>query len=151
MFLESSFKVVPRGSKPIHIFIEEAHRYVQNDIDTSLIGYNIFEKIAKEGRKYGVILTLITQRPSELSDTTLSQCSNYIVFRLNNPTDIEYIRKIVPNVTDEMIMKIKALQPGYALMFGSAFKIPITSKFDLPNPRPNSNNISIRNTWYKND
>ena len=149
MLLEYSFKVVPRGSKPIHIFIEEAHRYVQNDIDVSLIGYNIFEKIAKEGRKYGVILGLITQRPSELSDTTLSQCSNYIVFRLNNPTDIEYIRKIVPNVTDEMIMKIKALQPGFALMFGSAFKIPLTSKFDLPNPRPNSDNISIKNTWYK--
>ena len=151
MFLEYSFKVVPRGSNPIHIFIEEAHRYVQSDTDIDLIGYNIFEKIAKEGRKYGVILCLITQRPSELSDTTLSQCSNYIVFRLNNPTDIEYIRKIVPNVTEEMIMKIKALQPGFALMFGSAFKVSLVSKFDLPNPRPNSNNISIKNTWYRND
>ena len=149
MLLESSFRVNPRGSKPIHIFIEEAHRYVQNDNDVNLIGYNIFEKIAKEGRKYGVILCLITQRPSELSDTTLSQCSNYIVFRLNNPTDIEYIRKIVPNVTDEMLMKIKSLQPGFALMFGSAFKIPLVSKFDLPNPLPNSANISIKNTWYK--
>ena len=149
MLLESSFRVSPRGSKPIHIFIEEAHRYVQNDNDVNLIGYNIFEKIAKEGRKYGVILCLITQRPSELSDTTLSQCSNYIVFRLNNPTDIDYIRRIVPNVTDEMIMKIKSLQPGFALMFGSAFKIPLVSKFDLPNPRPNSDNISIKNTWYK--
>ena len=149
MLLEYSFNVKPRGSKPIHIFIEEAHRYVQNDIDVELIGYNIFEKIAKEGRKYGVIMCLITQRPSELSDTTLSQCSNYLVFRLNNPTDIDYIRKIVPNVTDEMIMKIKALQPGFTLMFGSAFKIPLVSKFDLPNPRPNSANVSIRNTWYK--
>ena len=149
MLLESAFRVSPRGSKPIHIFIEEAHRYVQNDNDVNLIGYNIFEKIAKEGRKYGVILCLITQRPSELSDTTLSQCSNYIVFRLNNPTDIDYIRRIVPNVTDEMIMKIKSLQPGFALMFGSAFKIPFVSRFDLPNPRPNSDNISIKNTWYK--
>ncbi|MBQ9024027.1 MAG: ATP-binding protein [Bacilli bacterium] len=149
MLLESSFRVTPRGSRPIHIFIEEAHRYVQNDIDVELLGYNIFEKIAKEGRKYGVILCLITQRPSELSDTTLSQASNYIIFRLNNPTDIEYVRKIVPNITDEMIMKIKSLQPGFALMFGSAFKIPLTTKFDLPNPRPNSDNISIKNTWYK--
>ena len=151
MLLESAFRITPRGSRPIHIFIEEAHRYVQNDSDINLLGYNIFEKIAKEGRKYGVILNLITQRPSELSDTTLSQCSNYIIFRLNNPTDIEYIRKIVPNVTDEMIGKIKSLQPGFALMFGSAFKIPITSKFDLPDPRPNSDNISIRNTWFSND
>ena len=149
MLLESSFRVTPRGSRPIHIFIEEAHRYVQNDIDVELLGYNIFEKIAKEGRKYGVILCLITQRPSELSDTTLSQASNYIIFRLNNPTDIDYVRKVVPNITDEMIMKIKSLQPGFALMFGSAFKIPLTTKFDLPNPRPNSDNISIKNTWYK--
>ena len=149
MLLESSFRVEPRGSRPIHIFIEEAHRYVQNDIDVELLGYNIFEKIAKEGRKYGVILSLITQRPSELSDTTLSQASNYIIFRLNNPTDIEYVRKVVPNITDEMLMKIKSLQPGFALMFGSAFKIPLTTYFDLPNPRPNSDNISIKNTWYK--
>lgn len=149
MLLEYSFRVNPRASKPIHIFIEEAHRYVQNDQDVNLIGYNIFEKIAKEGRKYGVILCMITQRPSELSDTTLSQCSNYLIFKLVNPTDIEYIRKIVPNITDELIEKIKSLQPGFALMFGSAFKIPIVSKFDLPNPRPNSDNISIKNTWFE--
>ena len=149
MLLDTAYRITPRGSRPIHIFIEEAHRYVQNDIDVDLIGYNIFEKIAKEGRKYGVILCLITQRPSELSDTTLSQASNYIIFRLNNPTDIEYVRKIVPNITDEMLMKIKSLQPGFALMFGSAFKIPLTTYFDLPNPRPNSDNISVTNTWFK--
>ena len=50
-----------------------------------------------------------------------------------------------------MIVKIKALQQGFALMFGSAFKIPLTTKFDLPNPRPNSDNISVKNTWYRND
>ena len=149
MLLEYSFRVEPRASRPIHIFIEEAHRYVQNDQDINLIGYNIFEKIAKEGRKYGVILCLITQRPSELSDTTLSQCSNYIIFRLINPSDIDYIRKIVPNITDEMLDKIKALQPGYSLMFGSAFKVPLVIKFDLPNPRPYSDSINIKNTWYK--
>ena len=148
MLLNYSFRVEPRGSKPIHIYIEEAHRYVQNDLDVELIGYNIFEKIAKEGRKYGVILNMITQRPSELSDTTLSQCSNYLVFRMINPTDIEYIRKIIPNITEEMLDKIKALQPGYSLMFGSAFKIPLVVKFDLPNPRPNSANVSIKDTWY---
>ncbi len=148
LLLQYSFNVTPRGSKPIHIFIEEAHRYVQNDNDVDLIGYNIFEKIAKEGRKYGVILNLITQRPSELSDTTLSQCSNYLVFRMINPTDIEYIRKIVPNITEEMLDKIKSLQPGYSLMFGIAFKVPLVVKFDLPNPRPNSANISIKDTWY---
>ena len=149
ILLEYSFNINPRGSKPIHLFIEEAHRYVQNDNDVNLIGYNIFEKIAKEGRKYGVIMCLITQRPSELSDTTLSQCSNYLVFKLLNPTDINFIKKIVPNITDELVDKIKSLQPGFTLMFGSAFKIPLVSKFDMPNPRPNSDNINLENTWYK--
>ena len=61
-----------RASYPIHIILEEAHRYVQNDSDIAVLGYNIFERITKEGRKYGVVLGLITQRPSELSTTALS-------------------------------------------------------------------------------
>ena len=67
-----------RASIPFHIVVEEAHRYIQNDTDRFLIGYNIFERIAKEGRKYGVILGLISQRPVELSDTVISQCSNFL-------------------------------------------------------------------------
>ena len=69
-----------RGSVPFHIVIEEAHRYVQNDRDIDIIGYNIFDRITKEGRKYGVLLGLITQRPCELSDTAISQCSNYFTY-----------------------------------------------------------------------
>ena len=64
-----------RGTLPFHIILEEAHRYVQNDNDYELLGYNIFDRITKEGRKYGVILGLISQRPSELSETSLSQCN----------------------------------------------------------------------------
>ena len=79
----------------------------------------------------------------------MSQCSNYIILRLINPNDISYVRKIVPNVTEEMLDKIKSLQPGFSLMFGSAFKVPIVVKFDLPNPRPYSDSIHIKETWYK--
>ena len=69
-----------RGTVPFHLIIEEAHRFIQkDDKDLYLIGYNIFERIAKEGRKYGVLLGLITQRPSELSDTAISQCSNFVI------------------------------------------------------------------------
>ena len=71
-----------RASIPFHIIVEEAHRYIQNDTDRFLIGYNIFERIAKEGRKFGVLMNLITQRPTELSETVLSQCSNFIIFKL---------------------------------------------------------------------
>ena len=101
-----------RASIPFHIVVEEAHRYIQNDTDRFLIGYNIFERIAKEGRKYGVILGLISQRPVELSDTVISQCSNFLIFKMNHPTDVDYIRKMVPNISDEIVEKQKTLQSG---------------------------------------
>ena len=71
-----------RASIPFHLIVEEAHRYIQNDTDTFLIGYNIFDRIAKEGRKYGVILGLITQRPVEMSDTVISQTSQQMAISL---------------------------------------------------------------------
>ena len=99
-----------RGSIPFNIIVEEAHRYIQNDTDSFLIGYNIFDRVAKEGRKYGVLLGLISQRPVELSDTVISQCSSFLIFKMNHPTDVEYIRKMVPNISDEIIEKQKTLQ-----------------------------------------
>jgi len=82
-----------RASLPFHIILEEAHRYVQNDNDVNLLGYNIFDRITKEGRKYGVLLGLISQRPSELSETSLSQCSNFLIFKMFLPINVEYKRK----------------------------------------------------------
>lgn len=82
LFFNYCINLNDRGSFPINIILEEAHRYVQNDNDNTIIGYNIFDRITKEGRKYGVILGFVTQRPSELSSTALSQCSNYIVLRI---------------------------------------------------------------------
>ena len=89
-----------RGKFPFHIIIEEAHRYVQNDKDADLLGYNIFDRITKEGRKYGILLGLITQRPSELSETSISQCSNFLVLRTLHPKDLQYIKEMVPNVSE---------------------------------------------------
>ena len=137
-----------RGTFPFHIIIEEAHRYVQKDIDQELLGYNIFDRITKEGRKYGVILGLITQRPSELSETSISQCSNFIVLRTLHPKDLQYIKEMVPNVTDEVLAVLKTLQPGSAIAFGSAFKVPISVKMDKPNPEPYSQNSDIAKIWY---
>ncbi len=137
-----------RGKFPFHIIIEEAHRYVQKDIDLELLGYNIFDRITKEGRKYGVILGLITQRPSELSETSISQCSNFIVLRTLHPKDLQYIKEMVPNVTDEILAILKTLQPGSAIAFGSAFRVPVSVKIDLPNPQPYSYNSDIAKIWY---
>ncbi|MBE6160821.1 MAG: DUF87 domain-containing protein [Firmicutes bacterium] len=137
-----------RGSFPINVVVEEAHRYIQRDTDIDVIGYNIFDRISKEGRKYGLILGLITQRLSELSATALSQCSNFIIFRMYYPEDIKIISSIASNVTMDAIEKVKSLRPGSALLFGTAFKIPLITQFEIPNPMPKSTNVDIINKWY---
>ena len=84
----------------------------KRDRDTEILGYNIFDRITKEGRKYGVLLGLITQRPSELSDTAISQCSNFLILRTLHPKDLEYIKEMVPNVSQEITLQLKNLKPG---------------------------------------
>lgn len=138
---------IQRGSVPFNILLEEAHRYVQNDQDQFLIGYNIFDRIAKEGRKYGVIMTLISQRPVDLSETVISQCSNFLIFKMSHPRDIEYITKMIPNITEDIIEKQKSLQVGNCLAFGSAFKIPIVVKLEMPNPMPQSSSCNVVENW----
>ncbi len=139
--------MVNRGSMPIHIMLEEAHRYVQNDYDNQMLGYNIFERIAKEGRKFGLVLDLITQRPTELSETVISQCSNFLIFKINHPSDLEYIRKMVPNISADVIEKQKSLQSGTCVAFGPMMKIPMIVKMELPNPEPHSSNAQIYKNW----
>lgn len=149
VFFEHTTSLQNRGSFPIHIVLEEAHRYVQNDSDINVLGYNIFDRITKEGRKYGTILGFVTQRPNELSKTALSQCSNFVVFRLFYPEDLEIVKGISSNVTDETLEKIKTLKPGMGLVFGTAFKVPLLVKFPLPNPMPISTSIKIDKVWYQ--
>lgn len=148
IFLKAS-TLKPRGSRAFHIIIEEAHRYVQHDNDIELLGYNIFERISKEGRKYGVFLVLITQRPSELSDTCVSQCMNFLILRTLHPVDLQYIKEMVPNISSEIVLQLKNLKPGNCIAFGSAFKVPTIMYIDIPNPRPLSNNVDLENVWYK--
>ena len=151
LFWGYSTTINPRGSFPIHLLIEEAHRYVQVDTDTEVLGYNIFDRITKEGRKYGVLLGFITQRPQELSKTALSQCSNFIVFRMYNPEDLAIISSMNSNITEEVVSRLKTLLPGTALVFGTAFKIPLLVILDLPEPMPQSTSVIVEDTWYKND
>lgn len=136
-----------RASIPFHIFLEESHRYVQNDNDKNLIGYNIFERVAKEGRKYGLIFNLISQRPVEISDTVISQCSNFLIFKMNHPRDLEYIEKMLPSISKDIVEKQKNLQPGTCVAFGKAFKIPVIIHFDMPSPEPQSSNCDVIGTW----
>lgn len=137
-----------RASIPFHIILEEAHRYVQNDTDTEILGYNIFDRITKEGRKFGIMLGLISQRPSDVSETSISQCSNFLIFKMFHPKDLEFVKSVVPNVDNETINRIKSLPPGTCMIFGNAFKLPIVANMKKPNPEPLSNNCDIVNTWY---
>ena len=149
MLYDVSKTLKPRASIPFHIILEEAHRYVQNDGDVKLLGYNIFERIAKEGRKYGRLLGLITQRPSELSETVISQCNNFLVFKMTHPYDMSYINKMIPFMSDEVSKQIQSIPPGNCYVFGPAFKIPMIVKLDMPNPTPISNNVNIPKVWYR--
>ena len=137
-----------RASLPFHIILEEAHRYVQNDNDVKLLGYNIFERIAKEGRKYGVLLGLISQRPSDLSETCISQCNNFLIFKMLHPRDIQYIKDMVPNITNEIVKRLRILQPGNCIGFGSAFHVPVLIKMDKPMPAPSSNSCDVSANWF---
>ena len=147
MFFDFSKNRTERASVPFHILLEEAHRYVQKDTDTFLIGYNIFDRIAKEGRKYGVLLNIISQRPVELSDTVISQCSNFLIFKMTHPKDIGYIKEMLPNISEDVVEKQKVLQPGNCVGFGTAFKIPMIIKMEPPNPPPYSHSCDIFERW----
>lgn len=136
-----------RGAVPFHILLEESHRYVQNDTDNFLLGYNIFERIAKEGRKFGLILNLVSQRPVELSETVISQISNFLIFKMTHPRDLDYIKKMLPNMSAEIMEKQKSLQPGMCVAFGRAFKVPMIIKMPLPNPAPHSSNVNVVSVW----
>ena len=137
-----------RGSIPFHIILEEAHRYVQNDDDAKILGYNIFERITKEGRKYGLFLGIVSQRPSELSETTISQCSNFLLFKMFHPKDLQFIKDIISSADITVTNKIKTLHPGTCIMFGTAFKMPTIAILDKPNPEPLSQTCDINKTWY---
>lgn len=147
MFMKFTRALQARATFPIHMILEEAHRYVLEGDDKALLGYNIFERIAKEGRKYGLLLDLITQRPTDLNENVISQCANFLIFKINHPADLEYISKSVPNMSEDVVEKQKTLQAGTCVAFGRIFKIPMIVKMEKADPPPTSANCEIYNNW----
>ena len=141
---------VSRQQKPIHLILDEAHRYIRKDADY-IMRENIFEKIAREGRKYSLYLIISSQRPSELSQTVLSQCGNYIVHRIQNEVDMKYIYSVLPYFSEDYITKIKQAVPGEALIFGNCVPMPIMVKIKEAEPAPNSKNCDIKMEWFNKD
>ena len=139
-----------RRKQPIHLILDEAHRYIKRD-EQYILRHNIFERIAREGRKYAIYLIVSSQRPSELSSTVLSQCGNYIIHRIQNDLDMKYIYSVLPYYSEDYPMKIRQLVPGEALVFGNFVPMPLLVKVIEANPHPNSDNCIINEEWFKID
>jgi DNA helicase HerA-like ATPase len=136
-----------RRKSPVHLIMDEAHRYIKKDAQY-ILRENIFEKIAREGRKYSLYLLLSSQRPSELSGTVLSQCGNYIVHRIQNEFDLKYVYSVLPYFSSDFENKIKQSVPGEALIFGNCVPMPLQVKIPRANPDPDSDNCKISEEWF---
>ncbi len=138
-----------RNKFPINLILEEAHRYISNDQQRNFLKANqIFERVAKEGRKYGLFFLISSQRPSELSRTVLSQCNNFIVHRIQNPDDLSHIRQITPHISETTLKKLPSIPTQHALIFGAAVNIPTLYKVNSANPLPLSDNNRISENWF---
>ncbi len=139
----------PRNRFPIHLLLEEAHRYVASTPSRfSIDATKIFERIAKEGRKYGMFVLLASQRPSEISKTVLSQCSNFLVHRIQNPDDLSQIRQMTPFISEAVLKRLPSLPRQHALVFGTSVNLPTTFKVREASPRPNSDDAAVIDLWF---
>jgi DNA helicase HerA-like ATPase len=142
-------RAIPRNKMPVHLILEEAHRYISERPSRFAIDAGItFQRIAKEGRKYGAFLIVASQRPSELSKTVLSQCNNFIIHRIQNPDDLSQIKQMTPFISDTVLRRLPSLPKQHALIFGSAVKIPTTFRVRDADPTPNSDDTQVRDLWY---
>lgn len=150
MIFERLRRASPRNRFPVHIILEEAHRYIAEKPSRYAIdaGRN-FERIAKEGRKYGAFLQVASQRPSELSKTVLSQCSNFVVHRIQNQDDLAHIRQMTPFISDSVLRRLPSLPKQHALIFGNSVNIPTTFKVRRVDPAPDSDDAKIRDIWFR--
>jgi DNA helicase HerA-like ATPase len=133
---------------PILLICEEAHSYIPSASGTQYEGARLsMERIAKEGRKYGVGLGVITQRPKDLSETVLSQCGTYVCLRVTNPDDQDYIRKLVPEGESDLMDILTSLDRGEAMILGEAIPLPTRCQFFKPDPTPNSHDADFHTGW----
>jgi DNA helicase HerA-like ATPase len=138
-----------RGSLPVVLVLEEAQNYIQQPrfAEEESIARVVFERIAREGRKFGLSLVVASQRPSELSKTVLSQCSSFIVHRLQNPEDLRYFKEIVPGIYGPMLEQMPALAPQTALVLGECVPAPALVKIREARPVPRSRDPRFYRYW----
>ncbi len=133
---------------PILLICEEAHAYIPRASESQFAGARkSMERIAKEGRKYGVGLGVVSQRPHEVSETVLAQCGTFICLRITNPDDQAYVRRLVPESESDLVSVLAGLGRGEALVLGEAVPLPTRLQFEKPSPAPNSDDIDFYNKW----
>lgn len=140
---------INRGEYPVVLVLEEAQNYIREGRKTEedSISKLVFERIAREGRKYGLSLVVASQRPSELSKTVLSQCNSFIVHRLQNPEDLRYFREIVPGIYTQLLDQLPALAPRSALVLGECVQAPALVEMREASPIPKSKNPKFYKSW----
>lgn len=145
----SRFPENDRGKLPMVIALEEAQNYIpeKDRGDRDSIAKKVFERIAREGRKYGISLLVSSQRPSELSKTVLSQCNSFIIHRLQNPEDQKYVRQLVSAANEDILQQLPILPQQHVVIMGDAVRTPVQAKMSTANPRPNSNNPKFIENW----
>lgn len=135
---------------PFMLVCEEAHNYIPKNGGAE---YNAsrhsIERIAKEGRKYGLNLMVVSQRPSEVSETIFSQCNNFIVLKLTNINDQSCIKNLLPDNNASLVDVLPTLAAGECLAVGDAVPLPAIVKMDMPNPIPSSSNVNVYDEWNK--
>ncbi|MES2654303.1 MAG: ATP-binding protein [Bacteroidota bacterium] len=147
-FLNKVLKAGAKTETPLLLLYEEAHIYVPK---SDLLKYKssklAIERIAKEGRKYGVTLGIVSQRPSEISETIFSQCNNFIAMRLTNPEDQNYVKRLLPDTLGNLTETLPTLQSGEALLIGESIVLPSLVKIDRCDPEPKSSDIEYFEIW----
>ncbi|GBE16213.1 AAA-like domain protein [bacterium BMS3Abin15] len=141
----SHFLPENRGKYPIVIVLEEAQNYIAENKES--VAKIVFERIAREGRKYGISLIVCSQRPSELSKTVLSQCNSFIIHRLQNPEDQKYIRSLVSSANADILNQLPIIPQQHAIITGDCVRTPIQVKIDNVSPTPNSHNPRYVEQW----
>lgn len=135
---------------PVMIVCEEAHNYVPNDDGASYRpSRKSIERIAKEGRKYGLSLMIVSQRPSEVSETIFAQCSNFVAMRLTNSNDQVYVKRLLPDNLSSVTDTLPNLGDGECIVIGDAIVLPSVVKMDMPSPEPKSQSVKFHEEWLK--
>ncbi len=147
---EFNFWNPTRTQFPILMVLEEAHNYIPNRPEARFsAARSAVERLAKEGRKYGIGITVVSQRPKELSETVISQCNTFIVMRLTNPEDQNYVRRLVPDSLAGLMDMLPSLRTGEALIVGDSVVMPTRVLIDFPMPEPKSTDVKFAKHWAK--